>query len=157
MVPGRIARGPWVFRAGRYASVFYPFRRATTRSDWTMRALRIDRLQGRPRRPGIRGRTRHLHRDARLVPSAAATSPAQVRNLYNQGCYVRVLYSFMGYGEYRMLKAHSGPRMRVRRVLFAGPLGRATKYSHMKMVAVSGVSRATDRAGSCGPGRTTGA
>ncbi len=146
MVPGRVAAGPWVFRTGRYTSVFYPFRRATSRSDWTMKDLRSISCRGAAGGAGIRGRTIIYIAMHAWFSSRGRYLAREVRHLYNEGCYVRVLYSFMGYGEYRMLKAHSGARMRVRRVLFAGPLGRATKYSHMKMVAVSGVVAGDRRA-----------
>ena len=146
MVPGRIARGPFVFHAGRYTSVFYPFRRATSRSDWTMKDLRSIDCKGARGGTGIHGRTVIYIAMHAWFSKRGRYIAREVRNLYNQGCYVRVLYSFMGYGEYRMLKADSGKRMRVRRVLFAGPLGRATKYSHMKMVAVSGVVAGDRRA-----------
>jgi phosphatidylserine/phosphatidylglycerophosphate/cardiolipin synthase-like enzyme len=140
MTPGRVAAGPWVFHTGRYTSVFYPFRRATSRTDWTMRDLRSIGCKGARGGTGIHGRTVVYITMHAWFSKRGQYIAREVRHLYNQGCYVRILYSFMGFGEYKMLKAHTGPRMQIRRVLFAGPLKlHATKYSHMKMVAVSGV------------------
>ena len=67
MVRDRMANGPYVFKSGRYTTVFYPFRKATERSDRTMRVAEehpVPRRQGRHRhqRPH-----RGLHRDARVV------------------------------------------------------------------------------------------
>jgi phosphatidylserine/phosphatidylglycerophosphate/cardiolipin synthase-like enzyme len=63
----------------------------------------------------------------------------RVRTMYNRGCYVRILYSFMGHGTFAYLTHGTGPRMVVRRVLFPGRRGLvAAKYSHMKMFAASG-------------------
>jgi phosphatidylserine/phosphatidylglycerophosphate/cardiolipin synthase-like enzyme len=63
----------------------------------------------------------------------------KIRQLYDRGCYVRILYSFMSHPTYRLLRNGAGHRMVLRRVLFPGRLGLvAVKYSHMKMMAVSG-------------------
>jgi hypothetical protein len=64
----------------------------------------------------------------------------RVRTMYNRGCYVRILYSFMGRRTFSYLTRGTGSRMVARRVLFPGPRGLvAAKYSHMKMFAASGI------------------
>jgi hypothetical protein len=62
----------------------------------------------------------------------------QVRHMYNQGCYVRVLYSFMSYGVFKKLKKGTGSRMSVRRTLFSHNGHTAYLYSHFKNISVSG-------------------
>jgi PLD-like domain len=139
MVPDHRAKGPWEFRDGRYDAVFYPFRRSTPKSDKTMRALRSIKCTGVRGRAGIHGRT-VLYIAMHAWFSGRGTWLAkQVRHLYHEGCYVRILYSFMSHPTYSTLTRGTGHRMVVRRVLFPGPLGlHAVKYSHMKMIAVSG-------------------
>ena len=80
----------------------------------------------------------------------------RVRAMYNRGCYVRILYSFMGKGTYAYLKKGTGSRMVIRRVLFSNARQvYAVKYSHQKMFAASGNIAGDPRTGWCGPGRTT--
>jgi phospholipase D-like protein len=62
----------------------------------------------------------------------------QVRHMYNSGCYVRVLYSFMSYGVFKKLKKGTGSRMSVRRTLFSHNGHTAYLYSHFKNISVSG-------------------
>lgn len=138
MVPDRRAHGPYVYRVGRYTATFYPFRAATRRTDRTMMSLRTISCRGARAGTGIKGHTvvyiaMHAwfsHRGLYLAD--------KVRQLYDRGCYVRILYSFMSYPTYSLLRHGTGHRMVVRRVLFAGPYGVASKYSHMKVLAVSG-------------------
>jgi hypothetical protein len=64
---------------------------------------------------------------------------SQVRHLYNSGCYVRVLYSFMGYKNvYKKLISGANSRMVVRRTIFSRNGRTAAYYSHMKSLAISG-------------------
>ncbi len=139
MVPDRPGDGPWIFRAGGYTSTFYPFRRATAATDRTMRDLRSIRCSGATGGAGINGHsvlyvTMHAWHGARGLYLAR-----RVRQMYERGCYVRILYSFMGHGTYNLLTRNTGPRMLARRVLFPGPAGVvAAKYSHLKMFAASG-------------------
>ncbi len=139
MVPDRRATGPYVYRAGRYTATFYPFRNATRRTDRTIRALDTISCRGARKGTGIRGRTVVYIAMHAWFTGRGAYLARKVRQLYARGCYVRILYSFMAKKTYRILSAGTGPRMRVRRVLFPGRLGlRAVKYSHLKMVAASG-------------------
>ena len=139
MVPDVPGDGPWTFRAGPYTSTFYPFRTATVNTDRTMRELRSIRCSGATGGAGIAGHS-VLYVDMHSWHGARGLYLAKrVRQMYDAGCYVRILYSFMGKGTYHLLTAGTGPRMVARRVLFPGPRGVvAAKYSHMKMVAVSG-------------------
>jgi hypothetical protein len=141
MVPDIVRRRPVVFPAlGRYQSTFYPFFGATAATDKTMGQLRSIRCLGASGGAGINGRTvlyivMHSWHGTRGKYLAE-----RVRSMYNRGCYVRILYSFMGHGTFNLLTKNTGSRMVARRVLFPGPSGVvAAKYSHMKMFAASGV------------------
>jgi len=127
-----------VYRVGRYTSTFYPFPGATARTDRTMAALNSIRCSG-ARGAGIKGHS-VLYINMHSWHGTRGRYLAQrVRTMYNRGCYVRILYSFMGHGTFAYLTHGTGPRMVVRRVLFPGRRGLvAAKYSHMKMFAASG-------------------
>ncbi|MEP7089690.1 MAG: phospholipase D-like domain-containing protein [Nocardioidaceae bacterium] len=139
MAPDVRGGGPRVYRAGPYTSTFYPFRRATSRTDLTMRALRSIRCSGATGGAGIGGHSvlyvaMHSWHGVRGRYLAE-----RVRQMYDRGCFVRILYSFMSYDVYSLLRSGSGRRMTVRRVLFPGPKGVvAAKYAHLKMFAASG-------------------
>jgi len=139
MVPDHMAKGPWEFRDGRYDAVFYPFRRSTRRTDKTMQALRSIRCTGARGGAGIHGHTVLYIAMHAWFSGRGNWLAHEVRHLYDRGCYVRILYSFMSHPTYWTLTRGTGHRMEVRRVLFPGRLGlHAVKYSHMKMFAVSG-------------------
>jgi hypothetical protein len=139
MVPDHRAKGPWEFRDGRYDAVFYPYRSSTPHTDKTMRALRSVRCTGARGDAGIHGRTVVYIAMHAWFSGRGHWLAREVRHLYNQGCYVRILYSFMSHPTFWTLSHGTGHRMVVRRVLFPGPLGiHAVKYSHLKMFAVSG-------------------
>jgi hypothetical protein len=139
MVPDHWARGPYVYRDGRYTSTFYPFRRATRATDRTMRDLRTIKCTGARGGTGINGHTVIYIAMHAWFSDRGEYLAREVRRLYNEGCYVRILYSFLSHGDYQLLTRGTNHRMLVRRVLFAGRLGLvAVKYSHMKMMAVSG-------------------
>jgi HKD family nuclease len=139
MVPDRQGSGPRVFRAGPYTSMFYPFRRASARTDLTMRQLRSITCSHARGGAGIHGHSvlyvaMHSWHGTRGLYLAR-----QVRDMYRRGCYVRILYSFMSGRVFATLTEGAGPRMVARRVLFGGPRGIvAAKYSHLKMFAASG-------------------
>ena len=139
MVPDHRAQGPYVFRAGPYTSTFYPYRRATAETDRTMRALDAVRCMGAKGGTGIHGRTVIYIAMHAWFSERGAWLAQKVRNLYDRGCYVRILYSYLSHPDFDLLTRGTGKRMVVLRVLFPGPLGiHATKYSHLKMYAVSG-------------------
>ena len=139
MVPDQPAGGPVIRRAGPFVSTFYPFRSATRNTDRTMAALRSIRCTGATGGAGINGRSviyinMHSWHGTRGLYLAE-----RIRQMYANGCYVRILYSFMGKGTYTYLTKNTGARMVARRVLFPGPGGEvAVKYSHMKAFAASG-------------------
>ena len=139
MVRDRMANGPYVFKSGRYTTVFYPFRKATERSDRTMRSLKSIQCRGAKDGTGINGRTVVYIAMHAWFSDRGLYLAKRVRHMYDKGCYVRILYSFMSRPTFDILKRGTGHRMVVRRVLFPGPLGlHAAKYSHMKMYAASG-------------------
>jgi phosphatidylserine/phosphatidylglycerophosphate/cardiolipin synthase-like enzyme len=138
MVPDVRGGGPRIYQSGPYTSTFYPFRRATRTTDKTMQALQSIRCSGATGGAGIGGHTvvyiaMHAWHGTRGLYLAK-----RVRQMYDRGCYIRILYSFMGHNTYSLLTHNTGSRMVARRVLFAGANGIATKYSHMKLFAASG-------------------
>jgi PLD-like domain len=139
MVPDRMAQGPYVYQTGRYQATFYPFRRATRRTDSTVVALRTVKCAGATGGTGIGGHTVIYVAMHAWFGKRGSYITQQLRRLYERGCYVRILYSFMGHGTFSRLTTGTGHRMVVRRVLFPRPdMLTAAKYSHMKMLAVSG-------------------
>jgi hypothetical protein len=139
MTPDKRGNGPFVFQSGQYTSTFYPMRQATRKNDKTLDALKTIHCTGATGGAGYKGRTvvyivMHAWHGNRGLYIAK-----RVRQLYDSGCYVRILYSFMGHGTYSLLTRNTNSRMIARRVLFPGPSGLvAAKYSHMKMFAASG-------------------
>ena len=139
MVPDRRADGPYVYNAGRFQTTFYPFRKATRKTDRTMLALRSVRCAGANGGSGIKGHSVIYIAMHSWFGKRGRYLAAEVRDMYRRGCYVRIVYSMMSRGVYTQLTSGTGPRMRVSRVLFPGPRGVvAQKYSHLKMFAVSG-------------------
>ena len=116
-----------------------PSATATKKTDRTMRDLRTIKCSGARGGTGINGHTVIYIAMHAWFSGRGEYLAKKVRQLYNRGCYVRILYSFLSHGDYWILKHGTGHRMIVRRVLFSGRLGLvAVKYSHMKMLAVSG-------------------
>ena len=139
MVPDRSNGTPRVRHEGTYTSTFYPYRAARASTDLTMQALRSIRCTGAAGGTGIGGHTVLYIAMHSWHGTRGKYLAERVREMYNRGCYVRILYSFMGHGTYSLLTHGTGSRMVARRVLFPGPSGLvAAKYSHMKMFAASG-------------------
>ena len=139
MAPDHSSNGPRIYEAGPYTSTFYPYRQANKSNDKTLNALNTIRCTGATGGAGYHGHTvvyiaMHAWHGSRGLYLAQ-----RVRQLYDHGCYVRILYRFMGHGTYSLLTRGTNSRMIARRVLFPGPSGLvAAKYSHMKMFAASG-------------------
>jgi len=140
MVPDvRIASPLRLFTAGAYQSTFWPDPGATQANDRVMAALRSVRCNGASGGTGVNGHSvvyiiMHAWYGTRGLYLAN-----QVRKMYNAGCYVRILYSILGYGTFRALTKGTGSRMVARRTMFSTDGDRyADVLSHMKMLAVSG-------------------
>ena len=139
MTPDKRGNGPFVYQSGQYTSTFYPMRQASRNNDKTLDALQTIHCTGATGGAGYKGHTvvyivMHSWHGNRGLYLAK-----RVRAMYNAGCYVRILYSFMGHGTFNLLTRNTNSRMIARRVLFPGPSGLvAAKYSHMKMFAASG-------------------
>jgi len=139
MIPDVSEQGPWKYHAGRYSTLFYPDRRMTARSDQARRTLHNIRCTGARGGAGIHGHSVVTIAMHAWFGTRGLYLAQEVHRLYRQGCYVRILYSFMSRRTYDALGTARGERMVVRRVQFAGALGLvAVKYSHMKLLAVSG-------------------
>jgi hypothetical protein len=141
MVPDKYVANPLrVFDAGRYQTVFWPQPGATAQDDQVMNDLRSIKCSGATGGAGINGHTAvYLNIHAWHSAPRGLYLAQQVRQLWQRGCYVNVLYSFMGHGIFRVLKDGTGPRMVVLRTLFPHPFTDVAEiYSHMKNIAVSG-------------------
>jgi hypothetical protein len=126
------------FSHGAYSTTFWP--QTPDTADPTMSVLNSIRCTGATGGAGINGRTVvyiniHAWFEARGLRLAQ-----RVRQMYNRGCYVRILYSFMSRTVYDALTVGTGSRMVARRTLFSLDGDRyADVYSHFKMIAASGV------------------
>jgi hypothetical protein len=128
----------FTFSTGPYQTTFTPL--TPNSADPTMAALQSIHCVGAKGGTGIGGRTVvyiNMHAWFGVRGYAFAN---RVRQLYDSGCYVKVLYSFMSLSVYKKLSSAVGPRMSVRRTIFSKHGGiNATLYSHFKNISVSGV------------------
>lgn len=136
MKKDRPERRLYRFTAGPYQSTFWPQTPGT--SDPTLNALRSIRCTGVTGGAGINGRSVVYVNIHAWFEKRGTRLAQQVRSLYNQGCYVRILYSFMTHAIFRQLTTGTGARMSARRTIFSRGGTYATLYSHFKMIAASG-------------------
>ena len=128
-----------VYEAGPYQSTFLPQPGANASTDQRMRMLRSIHCRGANGGAGRNGRTvvdinMHVWTGTRGMYLAQ-----KVHRLYNDGCIIRVLYSFMWHKDFVALTHNTGPRMNVRRTAFPRPgTNIAQHYSHLKAIAASG-------------------
>ena len=122
--------------SGVYQATFWP--QAAGTADPTISALRSIHCTGATGGTGINGRTVVYINIHAWFERRGTAIASQVRSLYNQGCYVRILYSFTTRKLLRQLTAGTGARMSARRTLFSKHGVYATLYSHHKMFAASG-------------------
>jgi hypothetical protein len=121
---------------GSYQSTFWP--QTPGGPDPQMSALQSIRCTGVTGGTGYRGRTLvHINMHAWFNDRGLRLA-RQVRSLYNQGCYVRVLYGFMSYGVFQTLRNGTNSRMSVRRTLFSRNGRTAYVYSHFKNMMANG-------------------
>jgi HKD family nuclease len=125
-------RGP--VTTGIYQTTFWPTR---VGPDPYMSALRSIHCTG-ARGAGVQGRSIVYINMHAWFNSRGLALARQVRSMYNHGCYVRVLYSFMSFGVFKILHKGTGARMSVRRTLFSHNGKTAYLYSHFKNIAASG-------------------
>ena len=84
-----------------------------------MSALRSIHCTG-ARGAGVRGRSIvYINMHAWFGSRGHGLRPARSASMYNHGCYVRVLYSFMSFGVFKKLTSGTGARMSVRRTMFS--------------------------------------
>jgi hypothetical protein len=142
----RDERRTFQFNDGVYQTTFTPL--TPNSADPTMAALNSIHCTGATGGTGYAGRTVvNINMHAWFGVRGYAFAQ-RVRDLYDHGCYVKVLYSFMSWSVYKKLTYGTGYRMSVRRTIFSRNGGiHATLYSHFKMLAVSGVV-GTNRAAS---------
>jgi hypothetical protein len=126
------------FADGIYQSTFTPLTPGS--ADPTLAALNSIHCAGATRGTGYAGRTTVYINMHAWFGVRGYEFARRVRTLYDSGCYVRVLYSFMSISVFKKLITGTGSRMSVRRTIFSKHGGiHATLYSHFKMLAVSGV------------------
>ena len=121
-----------------FRSTFWPDLDASATDDPVLTALNAIRCSG-ARGAGINGHTALFINMHSWHGTRGLYIAKKVRNLYDRGCYVRILYSFLGKGTYNLLKNGTGGRMIIRRTLFPRPNSDyAGLYSHLKSFAVAG-------------------
>jgi hypothetical protein len=124
--------------AGSYETAFSPYSPKGTDPD--MSALRSVRCTGASG-AGTHGHSLVYINMHAWFGTRGLGLADQVRHMYDQGCYVRVLYSFMSYTVFKKLTRGTGSRMSVRRTLFSHNGRTAYLYSHFKNISVSGYVR----------------
>jgi hypothetical protein len=129
-------RNPGTYRNGVFQTTFWP--QAHGAKDPYMKALDTISCSGATRGTGIGGHTVVYINMHAWFGTRGRSLAGKVRSLYNHGCYVRVLYSFMSYAVYKKLHRGTGSRMSVRRTIFSHNGEFAYVYSHLKNIAVSG-------------------
>ena len=134
----RDERRTFQFNDGIYQTTFTPL--TPNSADPTMAALNSIHCTGATGGTGYAGHTVvHINMHAWFGVRGYAMAQ-RVRDMYDAGCYVKVLYSFMSWSVYKKLTYGTGSGMSVRRTIFSRNGGiHATLYSHFKMIAASGV------------------
>jgi hypothetical protein len=126
------------YSTGPYQTTFFPL--TPGGSDPELSALRSVHCKGATGGAGVQGRTIVYINMHAWFGTRGQAFASQVRNLYANGCYIRILYSFMTHAVYTKLITGTGSRMTARRTLFSDDGDKyADVYSHFKNIAVSGV------------------
>jgi len=127
-----------VNNVGAYQTNFWP--QETTRADRTLEQLNSIKCSGANGGAGVAGGHSIVYINMHAwFGTRGYTLAKRVRTMYDHGCTVRVLYSFMSHSVFLKLKSGTGSRMSVRRTIFSDDGDQyADVYSHMKAVAVSG-------------------
>jgi hypothetical protein len=127
------------YKDGPYETTFWPVGKGAT--DPYTNAFRSIHCTGANGGTGTHGRTIVYINMHAWFGTRGLSLANQVKTLYNKGCYVRILYSFMSYGVFKKLHNGTNSRMSVRRTLFSRNGRTAYIYSHFKNIAVSGYVR----------------
>jgi hypothetical protein len=126
------------FSHGAYSTTFWPQTPGT--ADPTMSVLNAIHCTGATGGAGSGGRTVVYINMHAWFEERGMRFAERVRQMYNRGCVIRILYSFMSHGVFDKLTVGTGPRMVARRTLFSFDGDKyADVYSHFKMIAASGV------------------
>jgi hypothetical protein len=126
------------YSTGPYQTTFYPL--TPGGSDPEMSALRSIHCNGATGGAGVAGHTIVYINMHAWFGTRGHLFSDQVRKMYANGCYIRILYSFMTRSVYTELVSGTGSRMSARRTLFSDDGDKyADVYSHFKMIAASGV------------------
>jgi hypothetical protein len=126
------------FSTGPYATTFWPQTPGT--ADPTLSVLNKIRCKGATGGSGYGGRTILYINMHAWSGTRGHRLADRVRQMYANGCHVRILYSFMTKPIFTKLTSGTGSRMVARRTLFSLDGDKyADVYSHFKMIAASGV------------------
>jgi hypothetical protein len=125
----------YTYSEGMYSSVFWP---QGSRTDPYRTWLGAVRCTGATGGAGIGGRTVVYVNMHAWFGTRGLKLARQIRGMYDHGCYVRVLYSFMSFKVFKILHAGTGSRMSVRRTLFSHNGRTGYLYSHLKNIDISG-------------------
>ena len=120
---------------GKYVTTFWP---QGTSADPEGRLLDSIKCSGATGGTGIGGHSLVYINMHAWFGTRGLAFANKVRGMYNRGCYVRVLYSFMSHAVFKKLHQGTTTRMVVRRTLFSKNGKTAYLYSHFKNIAVSG-------------------
>ena len=134
----RAAQGLVIDNAGPFQMSFYPQAGGNASNDRVINALNQVRCNNAGS-AGVNGKTVIYLNMHAWSGTRGKYIAAKVRQLFNQGCYFRILYSYLGKGTYNYLAQSRGPRMVLRRTLFGNAkTGYATVYSHLKNIDIAG-------------------
>ena len=147
MAPDQPVNNPFrIYDDGRYEPAFWPQPGATSKTDQMMKWFRSISCSGATGGTGINGHT-IIYINIHAWHSTRGYWLAQeVKHLWAKGCYVKILYSFMGHGIFTYLKSGTDSRMVLLRTIFpnkamkkdSAGIVMAGLYSHMKNIDVSG-------------------
>jgi hypothetical protein len=135
MKSGRKSSHLYRYSEGMYSSVFWPQGSATDPYRTWLGAVSCTGATGGA---GIDGRTVVYVNMHAWFGTRGLKLAHQIRGLYDRGCYVRVLYSFMSFRVFKILRGGTGARMSVRRTMFSHNGRTAYLYSHLKNINISG-------------------
>ncbi|MGH3444485.1 MAG: phospholipase D-like domain-containing protein [Nocardioidaceae bacterium] len=128
------------YTAGPYQTDFWPQIGATAKDDALLGYFKSIRCKGATGGAGRDGHTVvYINIHAWHSAPRGQYLANKVRSLWAHGCWIHILYSFMGHGIFHTLTEHTNRRMVVLRTLFPHENTDVAKiYSHMKNIAVSG-------------------
>ena len=122
---------------GAVTSIFFP--RASLSNDVILRALNNTRCKGATA-GGINGRTRVRLINYAIYQDRGTAIAKRLRQLWNGGCNVAIIYSVTSRPVLSILRSRSGRGpVPMRQSVIKNRRGEIVKYNHSKWLAISGV------------------